>query len=981
MISKLRFVWLAGIPLSIGVISGVAATPITPLKKPIVQAQRKIDFNREIRPILSESCWKCHGPDEAINAKTGGVRLDSFAGATKVVDGMAPIAPKNSKDSLLVQRVSEKEAALRMPPVDSGLKALTSEQIALLKQWIDQGAEYRAHWAFVAPKVVALPKVKDENWIRNPIDRFVLSKLEQEGLKPESEANPRVLIRRVALTLTGLPPTVQEIQKYVQDSAPGAYVRMVDRYLASPFYGQNQARFWLDAVRYGDTHGLHIDNERAIYPYRDWVVRAANEDLPFDKFTLWQFAGDLMPNPTLEMKIATAYIRMNVTTNEGGAIEEEVLTKNTFDRVDTTSTVYLGLTAGCAKCHDHKFDPISQKDYYGLFAFFNSTKDAPLDGNLFAPEPAIKAPNPAQLKSLADYQNKLALLASQVKIDEAKSWIATNRVAQPAVSKWEVSQAFPGKNFDEIYDTEYSPEKQGATDVIWKPLALELDKNILVVLREVACAYVRGTISLDANAKVTFRLGSDDAIKMWIDGKLSHANKAQRGVDQATDTVDVELTAGSHDVLFKIINNGGPDGLRVGIGDQRSLRIDTTFRRVQAGEGEDQLREVFLELGPDSKSGKEYKDVKKKQVDLDAQIPLCLVAEELPKPRQAYVLRRGEYDLRTTPVGRSIPTVFGKLPSDAPKDRLGFAQWLVAKNNPLVSRVFVNRIWQQHFGIGLVETAEDFGNQGEWPSHPELLDYLAVKFVKEGWSMKKLNKLILSSAAFRQATTSSVEKRTKDPKNRLIWRGPRFRLDAEVLRDQALYVSGLLNIADSGKGFKPYQPTGIWEALGFLESNTSRYVQDKGSEIYRRSLYLFWKRTSPHPMMLSFDAPMRESCSVRRSRTNTPLQALVTMNEPTFVESARVFAERLLKFKADDKVRLAKLFEICLSRPASDSELNILQKSLAFYQKDFQRPGVSFDILAAGDSKLDPTLPKPKLAAYTMIVSTLFNTDEFLTQH
>jgi hypothetical protein len=981
MTSKLRIAWLASIPLGIGIISGVAATPISVSNDTKRKTPRTIDYNKDIRPILSEHCWKCHGPDEAINAKTGGVRLDSFAGATKVVDGMAPISPGKASESLVYQRITEKVAAMRMPPADSGVAQLTPEQIETLKLWIDQGAEYRAHWAFVPPMVSAFPEVKNEKWVRNPVDRYILSGLEQSKLAPEPEANSRALIRRVALTLTGLPPTVLEVQKFLKDSSPGAYERMVDRYLASPYYGQNQARYWLDAVRYGDTHGLHIDNERAIYPYRDWVVRAANEDLPFDKFTLWQFGGDLMPSPTLDMKIATAYIRMNVTTNEGGAIEEEVLAKNTFDRVDTTSTVYLGLTAGCAKCHDHKFDPISQKDYYGLYAFFNSTKDAPLDGNIAAPEPAIKAPTPVQRKLVLDYQKQLTLLASQVKVDEAKAWIASNRIAQPAISKWEVSQAFPGKNFDELYDTAYSPEKPDATEVMWKPLALELDKNILVVLREVACAYVKGKITLDANAKVTFRLGSDDAIKMWVDGKLAHANKVLRGVTEATDTVDVDLAAGIHDVLIKVINNGGPDGLRVGIGDQRSLRIDDTYRKIQAGGGEGALREIYLELGPESKAGKEFRDIKKRQVELEAQIPLCLVAEELPKPRQTYVLRRGEYNLPTTPVGRSIPAAFGALPEGAPRDRLGFARWLVSSKNPLVSRVYVNRIWQQHFGTGLVKTAEDFGNQGDWPSHPELLDYLAVKFVKDGWSLKKLHRLLLTSATFRQAATSSVAKRSKDPENRLVSRGPRFRLDAEVLRDQTLYVSGLLNPVESGKGFKPYQPMGIWEALGFLESNTSRYVQDKGSDIYRRSLYLFWKRTSPPPTMLSFDAPMRESCSVRRSRTNTPLQALVTMNEPMFVESARVFAERLLKFKADDNTRLAKLFEICMSRPGSAAEIKLLENSLAYYEKDFRKPGASFEILTTGDTKADPTLSKPKLAAYTMIVSTLFNTDEFLTQH
>ncbi len=835
-----------------GVAVSVLAVALTPAAKPSrppkTPAAPKISFNRDVRPLLSEHCYRCHGP----SARDGqaGLRLDDAKNATRDRGGHFDIDPGHADKSMVIGRITTDVEAMQMPPKASGVKPLTKAEAEIIKAWINQGATYEKHWAFVPPVQSPVPNVKDAKWERNFIDAFVLQRLEAEGLKPSPEADRATLLRRASLTLTGLPPTPAEIEMFLHDSRKDAYERAVDRLMSSPRYGEHQARYWLDAVRYSDTHGMHFDNERAVFPYRDWVVRAMNDDLPYDKFSLYQLAGDLLPNPTTDMKIATAYVRLNPTSNEGGAIEAEFLVKNTFDRVDTTSTVFLGLTAGCAKCHDHKYDPIRQQDYYQLFAFFNSTADTPFDGNLTAPPPAIKLPTD-------DERRRLDTLTRQVQAEVA------------------------------------------------------------------ACPI--------------------DAVKTWIDANRTPPSKQKPGPIQ--------------DAIAAL--------------DKIKSETDRTS----------QARQLYLDQGPVTDVTRTYRTSKASAESLDKSIPSCLVAQELPQPRPAFVLRRGEYTLPTTPVTRDIPAVFGAL-GNPKANRLDLARWITSPQNPLFARVIVNRVWQQHFGTGLVKTSEDFGIQGDWPSHPELLDTLAVRFIEDGYSLKKLNRLIVTSAAFRQSSASTALNRLKDPENRLVSRGPRFRLDAEVIRDQALYTGGLLREKSGGRGFRPYQPAGLWEDVAYPDSDTGKYKMDVTPEIWRRSLYLFWKRTSPHPVMLAFDAPSRESCVVRRSRTNTPLQSLAAMNEPGFLEAARVFGERIVATEKSTPDRLRFAFETAVCRAPTAAEQKVLLAAANRYLDHYRAdPDEAEALRHVGIYPRRNELPAPEVAAWMLIGSTLINLDEFLTQH
>lgn len=943
----------------------VAAVAMAPDNKP---SRQPVSFNRDVRPILSEHCYKCHGP--AAKDGEGDLRLDIRDSATKDRRGRSAIVPGDPAKSRVMQRVTTDNPDDVMPPADSGMSRLTADQIETLRAWIEQGAKYEKHWALIPPTAPSPPKVADKEWSKNPIDAFVFDRLAQDKLKPEPEADKATLLRRVALTLTGLQPTPQELTAFLKDKSANAYDRMVDRFLASPRYGEHQARFWLDAVRYGDTHGLHLDNERAIYPYRDWVVRAFNQDLPYDKFARWQLAGDLLPNPSTEQLIATGYVRMNPTTSEGGAIVEEFQAKNTFDRVDTTSTVFLGLTVACARCHGHKYDPISHEDYYKLFAFFNSTSDEALDGNLLTPAPTMKAPTPDEDKKLQAMDAELRSMEAKVDTKQARAWLDARRLVVPEVASWEVSEFFPFADFDKGFDQEDTPKT-------WKPITIEPDKDNAFVNQENHNAYLRTTLTVPAGQEYGLRFASDDGIKVWLNGTLVHSNKVLRALG-APDSVRLKLRSGANQLLVKIVNSGGGGGVRFGLGDATDARIAEVLKGGDAAA----VRALYLELGPSTKASEAYRAKTKERTLFLASIPVTLIAKELDKPRPAYVLRRGEYNLPTTPAPRAIPDALGALPAKAPVNRLGFAEWLTADDNPLFARVFVNRVWQQHFGTGIVKTAEDFGNQGEWPSHPELLDYLSVRFAKDGYSLKKLHKLILTSRSFKQRAAVTPDKLRLDPENRLVSRGPRFRLDAEVLRDQALFASGLLFERPGGKGFKPYQPAGLWEEVAFQESTTAKYVQDTTREIYRRSLYLFWKRTSPHPVMLTFDAPMREMCVVRRARTNTPLQALVTMNEPAFLEASRTFAERLLSTPGSVEDRLRLAFQLALGRSPSSEESSVLSASIGRYKTKYAKDvDAAKALTSVGMSPPDAKHDPAELAAWTLTCSTLFNLDEFLTQH
>jgi hypothetical protein len=966
----------ASIPLFIASIGVFAFAAIAPQTHP----HRDVNFDRDVMPILSQHCFKCHGPDAA---KAAGLRLDQFESATKAQGDQTAITPGLPEKSYLIQRVTAKE----MPPPDSGVKPLTDSQIETLKEWIKQGAHYEKHWSYIPPVMPKLPSVSDPKWCKNLVDRFVLAKLDQAHLKPEPEADKDTLALRAAQTLTGLPPSQKELDAFRNDNKPGAYERYVDRLLAKPAYGEHEARYWLDAVRYGDTHGLQLDNERGIYPYRDWVVRAYNQDLPFTKFVEWQLAGDLLPNPTTEQLIATGYVRMNLTSAEGGAIEEEFLARNTFDRVDTTTTVFLGLTVQCAKCHDHKYDPIKQRDYYGLYAFFDSTKDAPLDGNISLPPPVIRAATPEQDAQLAAMTNALDKARNAIDPNGAAIYFDKTRAPVPATRDWQISPIYTSKTFDEEYDKPEPPEPDQTGTVPWKPFKFEVGKDYQGIIgKDQSSVYIKGTVSLPAARTMAFGVASDDAVKVWLNGKLIHAHKINRGVVDGVDPVTGDFRAGDNELIVKVVNGAGPDGVSVRLYSAADKRISdavAAYRKAPTNqEAHKGLASAYLELGPNTPAAIAYRKGLEARSDFEASIPMTLIAQEMAAPRPTFILKRGLYDQKGERVTRHIPAALGDLPVNAPANRLGFAQWLISPKNPLLARVFVNRVWQQHFGVGIVKTAEDFGSQGEWPLDQPLLDYLAVSFEQNDWSVKKLNRLIVTSAAFRQASKITTAKLSRDPENRLMSRGPRFRLDAEVIRDKALWSGGLLLEQLGGHGFKPYQPTGIWEATSDPASSTHFYVRDKGNSIYRRSMYLFWKRTAPPPSMLTFDAPLRDTCIVRRSTTNTPLQALAIENEPAFLEASRTMAQRLLSVKVDDHKRMRLAFDLTLCRSPRPAEIAVLKRALDLYRRRYNaNVEAARNLLKVGDSPQAKGIPAPEQAAWMLISSTLMNTDEFLTLH
>lgn len=958
-----------------------------PPKKP--QAQL-VDFNRQIRPLLSQHCWPCHGNDKAKNAQTGGLRLDSFEAATAEHNNHFPIVPGDPSKSWILKRAGATNPDLRMPPSDAHEQPFTAEELALVTKWIAQGAKYEKHWAFVPPVKAPLPDVKHPEWCRNEIDRFVLAGLEAKGLAPEPEATPEYLVRRAALLLTGLPPTQAEEDRYLKylgdtkESRDKAYEAMVDYFMAKPQYGEHQGRYWLDAVRYADTHGLHIDNRRDIFPYRDWVVRAFNQNLPYDKFLEWQLAGDLLPNPTLDQEIATGYVRMNPTTNEGGAIAEEFQVKNTVDRVDTTSTVMLGVTMACSRCHDHKYDPFTQEEYYKLFAYFNSTAEAPLDGNLNAPPPAIKAPNPEQRRIMTIFNKRMENLEAKVDEKTAKDWLLDVAARIPRFEKWQQSPVYTEKDFETAVKAEFAPEKPDAK-IEWKDTTLgdgvRLDNTIG---KDNSATYFRSVIDAPRDTKYTVKMGTDDGVKVWVNGKLVHDNPVLRGATPDQDTVTFDLKKGKNVMLVKVINGPAGDTMQISYGDDASRLVSKGMDKNGnlSPETIAKAKGLYLLLQADNDTAKAYKVEYKKNQDFLNTVPLTLVAQEMNPPRKAYILKRGEYDHREKEVTRGTPHILNPLPKSAPSNRLGLAEWMVSDQNPLVSRVYVNRIWQQYFGTGIVETSEDFGSQGAWPSNPELLDWIAVDFREHGWDNKRLVKQIVMSAAFRQSSAVTKAKYDADPGNRLISRGPRFRLDAEVVRDQALAVSGLLNTQIGGPGDRPYQPPGLWEALGFMISDTSRYVQDHRDSLYRRSLYLFWKRTSPPPTMQIFDAPDREACTVRRSRTNTPTQALVTLNEPGFVEASRIMAEKVMREPGTDEDKVAYAFRLVTCRDPKPNEQKIISD---FFQTQKSRfaasPADAVQLLSVGEKPRDKSLDPSELAAWSMVCNMVLNLDEALTVH
>ncbi|MED5382048.1 MAG: PSD1 and planctomycete cytochrome C domain-containing protein [Verrucomicrobiota bacterium] len=754
-----------------------------------VVAWESVLFNRDVRPILSDNCFECHGPDSA--KRKADLRLDTGA------PGQAIISAGKTSGSELFKRITHADPEERMPPEDSG-RVLAPGDIETLRTWILQGAKWAKHWAFIPPGQPAIPPAKNSTWPSGGIDRFVLAKLQRAGLQPSPRADRETLLRRVSFDLTGLPPTPREIDSFLADTSPRAFEKVVDRLLASPRYGERMALDWLDAARYADSHGYSLDRRRVMWPWRDWVIRAFNDNLPFDQFALEQLAGDLLPDATIDQRVATGFNRNHSIQSEGGVINEEYRVETVVDRVETTSAVFLGLTFGCARCHDHKYDPISQREFYEFYALFNNVPETAHVGNAdkMADKPFVKLPSAVQQKQM------------------------------------------------------------------------------------------------------------------------------------------------------------------------------------------DRQRTEIAELEKKSESEQQLKTARKALAALGQVVPTAMIMGELSPARKTFVLSRGQYDQPSdVEVNVGLPAALGQWPASAPRNRLGLARWIVGAENPLTARVVMNRFWQMHFGTGIVKSTEDFGSQGEWPTHPALLDWLADEFVRSGWNRKAMHKLIVMSATYQQASRMSPQLLEADPSNRLFSRGPRFRLPAEMIRDHALASSGLLVGRLGGESVRPYQPPGLWDDVVY--ENVPRFVQDHGGKLYRRSMYTYWKRSVPPPNMQAFDAPSREVCVLTRAKTNTPLAALVLMNDPTFVEASRKLAGRVLRDGgATAESRLTLLHRLVCGRRPTERELGLLSVALAELRADYRaEPEAAQRLMEIGESPHDPSLDVAELAAYASLANAVLGTDEAITRN
>lgn len=1194
--------------LAAGPVVALLGRPAGPDAPPAraLQTAEPVRYDRDIRPIFSDRCFLCHGPDAG--KRMAKLRLDSAEGATAARDGGAAIVPGDVEKSLLWQRVTCADAADRMPPADSGKRQLSDAERRLIRQWISEGAKYEPHWSFIPPAQQPPPAVTDTAWSESPIDRFIYARLAKNGLKPSAEADKATLLRRLFLDLTGLPPRIQELDDFLADARPDAYERWVDRLLTEePYktrYAEALARPWLDEARYADTCGIHMDAGRSIWLWRDWVLAALRDNKPFDRFIVEQLAGDLLPNPTVAQKIATGFIRNQETTDEGGAIDAEWLVEYAIESTNTTGSVFLGLTLGCTRCHDHKFDPITMEDYYGLYAFFNSIDQPGLYSQTAdakrAHEPFLEVPTPVQAQRIAALEAALKTLkqreaaptdaeakqsaefVAKARLDAGVEWTTPKVVkadsaegttlatlpdssvlasgANPAtdeyslvldtdatdqrlllfealtdpsrpdqrpgrapngnavvsslsveaVSKrdptvrkavhfvwawadveqrngdfridtllhpggadrgwalsghnltggraallladepfgyaggtelrvrigqrsqyaehnllrvrfatsrfnataldmlpawpgsWYLAGPFTGNDVPKLFDAEFGPEKIDRIDtaatfadgkLAWRFSEGVADGMVVPLPAGPNVYYIGHRVYSTTGRKVDLALGSDDGIRVYVNGVEAFSNRVERSAAPDQDKTTITLRSGENAVIFKIVNNGGPGGFyhRARESDpvlggavvdallpdsslnelDRRKRFDVAWRLAHSPE----YRQVAAELADDEKQ----------LAAVRALVPRTMIMAELARPRDAFVLTRGQYDHpdQTRPVHREIPRALGRLPEGAPKNRLGLAEWIISPENPLTARVTVNRFWEYFFGVGIVATSEDFGMQGSWPSHPELLDWLAVDFREHGWDVKRLVRQIVTSRTYRQASRVRPDALEHDPENKLLAYYPRRRLSAEQIRDQALYVAGLLVEQLGGPSVKPYQPPGLWKEVAMPSSNTRIYaVSDRAEDMWRRSIYTYWKRAAPPPALLTFDAPTREFCTVRRIPTNTPLQALVLWNDEQFLEAARVLAAKVLHDPGDDASRIAELFRACTGG-APDARLrSLLESTLRGFRESFAAaPANAEKLLNVGRAAQADQPAAPERAAWMMLANAVLSSDATITKN
>jgi hypothetical protein len=1125
-----------------------------------VAGGRHLDFNADVQPILANRCFSCHGPDPEM--RKAGLRLDIEEYAMRKRPGHRDaIVPGHPERSELIKRIESKDVHYLMPQSSEGeARPMSGKEIAVLKEWIKEGAVYRPHWAFEAPVRPQLP-VATEHWGTNPIDAFILARMEKEGLHPAAEADKRTVIRRVTLDLTGLLPTPAEVRAFVNDSSPQAYEHLVDGLLARPAFGEQRARYWLDYARYADTYGLHYDNSRDIWPYRDYVIRSFNANKPFDQFAMEQIAGDLIPAKTLDSLIGSGYVRLGVSSNEGGTIPEELRVNIARERTEAYGAAFMGLTVGCAVCHDHKFDPTTQKDFYALSAFFNNVDEKPFNDDRPVWAPVARVPKPANvdgynrvLAERAELQMKLNgmdaqqrdlvqrwlrsgqsapvrvpedKLALRLRMDEADgttlrnsapnanpasysvtggkpewgetTWLWPDFRMQPStrvqlgqagdfdtsqpfsVGGWMMLRSAPNYHVDTTTGTLISKMDSSQHDRGWE-IAMVKGHLVIGLVNEEPKDDPDKTkkgekekpepgfkepfhypTPADLTAKdlapyqppkteADKKREAEDKKKAAEEEKKKKAEDAKKPVDP-TPTVSIRVASADRlpldgywkHLFFTYDGSGKASGLKVYLdGAPMALKVVS-----DSLEGQTIRTQAPMQLGwrnPEANPAKEtrYQDIRlyaralnadevkrlpledyaaeiaahpaaqwtadqwhamgqfylnsidkdyradqARIRELDAQLEkfseggdLTLVAWEKSGIAYANVLTRGIYSARVERVEANTPHFLPPLPAGEPHNRLALARWTVSPANPLTARVTVNRMWYELFGTGLVETTEDFGIMGQRPSHPELLDWLAVEFRESGWNLKHMYKLMVMSAAYRQAAVSTPEQLARDPKNLLLSHGPRFRMDGEMLRDVALESGGLLKQKIGGPSVKPYQPGNVWEQIGIGGSDTLHYVQDHGDALYRRSIYSYWKRMALLPDMDAFDAPMRDVVCTRRQRTDTPLQALVTMNDVQWVEAARGLAQRVIvEGGRDPAQRINLMSEILLSRDPSPKMQAVLTNSLAEMRRHYAAdPKAAHAMVSEGETKPDAEVPEPELAAWTMVASEMLNLDETLTK-
>lgn len=1045
--------------------------------------QTRIDYGRDIRPILSENCFHCHGQDS--KKRMAGLRLDTFAGASEIKGKRTALVPGDADASSLYQRIAAEHPARRMPPVSSN-RSLTAEQVSLIKRWIEEGGAYSQHWSFVPPVKSKVPEGSSD-WQKNEIDAFVEARLAKENLKPNRVAPSNVWLRRVSLDLTGLPPAPEEFaafEKSIQSKGETAYEAVVDRLLASPRYGERMAIDWLDVARYADTHGFNNDSSRSMWRWRDWVIDSFNENKPYDRFLTEQLAGDLLPQPTLNQRIATGFGRNHVINSEGGIIEEEYRVEYVSDRVRTLGMSWLGLTLECARCHDHKYDPIGQKDHYKFFAFFNNVPELGEDGRVANAVPLLSAPTREQQLRMQQIEAEFKQIQPEVNksirgwkwksSDGPRILQAVDQIQLPTDAVLKITcESTEGIDPKTAASIALKPGIQGNACSVGNgaempmtaeksvpvskrdPLSFsawinpaETDKDVALFsaidynMPTSAVLYGRGIEVRLAEGELEFRFSDrfpaysirvrSNGAKLEA-GQWRHVALVYEGVagndPSRADASWVRMFIDGQEVSSSVLNEG------VAISDAKAKPTLTTFRigwdnRAGSSRYQGLLDEVAFwkrrlteaeisslfhhdampytvarhqgrtaseveagwvrewmihhSNGNASKLLPKFRQLQSERLALLRKAPTVMVMEELPQPRETHILLRGVYNAPGDVVEPGVPEkLLGAWPEGAPKNRLGLAQWLTKPDHPLTARVVVNRFWQQLFGTGLVKTSDNFGLQSEWPSHPELLDLMAVEFIESGWDVKALIRRMVLSATYRQDSAGSPELFARDPENRLLARGPRFRLPAEILRDQALMVSGLLKNHVGGPSVYPYQPVDLYKGIVVAADYPgTKYVESTGDDLYRRSLYTFWKRTVPHPTMTVFDAPDREFCIVRRSATNTPLQALTLLNDPIYVEAARKLAERAIREGgATPQARLEYGFRLATGRMPNAEELGVLLKTFDGMLADYRADEASAEaLIQVGASRRSVTVSASELAAYMAVSNMILNMDEVVTK-